>query len=129
MSALTHHAFMQIESLPPIIREIAELIGEPAALRLVDRYGGFTIAPSNRRAEIAQHIGTEAAQRLAFHFKSSVSVYIPKCQAAIRAERDASLVAHFDELTRAGMSARKAVAELAGQYLVGERRVWRILKK
>ena len=122
---------LNIDRLPRNARLLANVLGSlEAMLALVQHAGGRVIWPHKTGPEyaaLAEAIGEEPAQRFVRHFREPVSV--PKCDDAIRAAVRESIRAEFDRMTRAGASARAAVAALAGQPPLHytERHVWRIL--
>ncbi len=119
--------------LPPTARLLAEIIGLPEALRLIEALGGLTIAFSKgqrrdgqaRYAEVAEIVGEAGALLLAERL-GGAPISIPRCTAAMRAARDDQMREQFDKLTR-NVSARAAVAQLARERRMTDRNVWRIL--
>lgn len=115
---------MNLEHLPERARAIAELIGMPATLKLVERYGGMriyvpqTIPPAHTLVDL---IGRDAAERLARAFGGDEHFDLPRCTVAARRVRDALLVADF----LAEMSHR----QLAGKYQLTERGVRKIIAR
>lgn len=128
---------LPVALLPPLARELVDLIGLPATLRLVEARGGRTIdLAKGKRARgqaqiqaIAECIGKIAADKLVKQY-GGTPLRVPKCAAALRAAQDAQIQARFDMLTSsAGLSARKAVAELVGEFGLVDRSIWRALKR
>ncbi|WP_160795915.1 Mor transcription activator family protein [Craterilacuibacter sinensis] len=123
------------ELLPESIRDIAQLIGFPAALALVQAMGGTTFkVPKGRTPEgialfqwVSEIIGQREAGVIARHYGGSV-IYIPRCYDALLELRDRELRARFDSLTT-GQSANISVRELAGRFKLADRTIWRILKR
>jgi Mor family transcriptional regulator len=113
---------LQLEDLPALLREVAELIGLPAALRLVEHYGGTLLyVRQNPTAdyELVEVIGMKAARRLADHFGLE-QLEVPRCAEALRALRDREICRlYLEEDWTAGRLARK--------YGLTMRQVWRIL--
>ncbi|MFI8744506.1 Mor transcription activator family protein [Pseudomonas sp. NPDC077186] len=130
---------MQLEQvqalLPQQIHEIAQVIGLPGALRLVQELGGTTwefAKGANRNgsirvAALAEILGEEAASLLTQHLGGE-KIYIPRCAAALRQQRDLEIHRQFEQAVREGVTANTVVAELARAYTLSDRRVWRILK-
>lgn len=130
---------MQLEQvqalLPQQIHEIAQVIGLPGALRLVQELGGTTwefAKGANRNGEIrvaalADILGEEPAHKLTQHMGGE-KVYIPKCDTALRRLRDLEINRQFEQAVREGVSANTVVNELARAYKLSDRRVWSILK-
>lgn len=115
---------MNLEHLPERARAIAELIGLPATLKLVERYGGVriyvpqTMPPSHALVGL---LGVDAAERLSRAFGGDEHFDVPRCTLAARRARDATLVADF----LAGMSHRN----LALNYQLTERAVRKIIAR
>lgn len=127
---------LAVDHLPRTARMIAEVIGLPATLALVLAYRGRTLVPPRgvqrpgviRLAELEEHIGAEAAERLGRAFREPIA--IPTCLNAIRMAVHEDIRAEFDRLTRVERySARAAVDALAGRppLYYTDRHVWRIL--
>lgn len=120
--------------LPDIIQTIARLIGMPNTIKLVEQLGGTTLPISknkNRLGEIryamlAEVIGVPAADLITSHF-GGIPLYIANCEVALRRLRDLEIVATFDGLSRE-IGSNAAVAQLAREYKLSDRRVWEILK-
>lgn len=122
------------DQLPAQVLEIAQVVGMPAALRLVNELGGTTwefARGANRNGQIkvaalADIIGDEAAQRLTTRLGGE-TIYIPRCDAALRRLRDLEIHRQFVQAVREGVGARVVVAELARTYKLSDRRIWIIL--
>ncbi|MFA6312343.1 MAG: Mor transcription activator family protein [Sterolibacterium sp.] len=123
--------------LPAKARELIEMIGLPATLRLIDEYGGQTFqVPKGKRVkgvakleELAAVIGTEAVKKLSHAFGGEV-IAVPSCKRALLGRRDADLQARFDTMTSTGgLSARSAVNWLAKEFRVNATTVWKTLKR
>lgn len=118
---------LQADNLPTEIRTIAGLIGPEATLRLVERFGGQTIAfvrgarldTRERRAELDALVGVAQMELLIAHF-GNTDVYIARCADAVRAVRDQEIVAAYDS--------GKTVAELVRKHNLSDRRIKQILK-
>lgn len=100
------------------------MIGLPAALRLVDRFGGICVyVPHPGRVvahgKVAEVIGVEAMRRLAETWGPD-HVMVPVGAAYMRAQRDRAI--HAD---RAALS----LSELARKYEMTERNVLLVLKR
>lgn len=128
---------LSLAHLPRTARDLVDLIGLPATLRLVESYGGKTIdVAKGKRArgvaqiqEIAEKIGAVAAKKLAGRY-GGAPLPVPRCKRAVLAMRDAALQARFDELTATGgHSARRAVALLVDEFAIGDSAIWRALKR
>jgi hypothetical protein len=60
--------------LPPVLAEIAEVAGLPAALALAEKYGGSRVHFPARAAEnhwLVRTVGREAADKLCAHFRTT----------------------------------------------------------
>lgn len=111
-----------LDLLPGVLREIADLIGLPATLILVEAYGGVRLyVPYKVPADhpLALLIGLSAAEKLAEVFGGSEHFDIPRAVAIARQARNRKL--REDRTT--GMSHRN----LAQQYGMTERQVRNIL--
>lgn len=108
-----------------VLAQIANVVGQEAAISMVTAFGGMAIWPSVERLEPV--IGKAAAILLAKELRGA-EIYIPACRREASQKRNAVLVEKFDSLTKSGLSARKAVATLAEEFCISDRRVWRILK-
>lgn len=121
--------------LPEMAQLIADLIGLPKALKLIETWGGttFPISKNKRRdgqiryEALAEVVGVEAANILTGHFGGEV-LAIPRCAVAMREVRDRMIRAEFDALT-CEHPAVHAVNQLARKYQMTERNVWMVLKK
>jgi len=124
---------LDLARLPDTARLFVDLFGLEDTLVLVRHYGCRTIWPAKSGAEYDQLvdlIGEQKAAQFVRHFREYVSV--PKCDSAIRAAVHAGIRAEFDRLTMdEGLSAREAVARLAGQppYNYTDRHIWRVLSE
>lgn len=126
--------------LPPSVHDIINIIGTAATLAMVNELGGRTWRFSRgyrgpgqiRAAHLAEIVGQAESDRLIETLgKTAVPVYIPACSAALRALRNSEIIRRFDTLTGAHdppYSANDAVFEIAGQYKMCDRQIWRILK-
>ncbi len=124
---------LSVDHLPKSVRLIAQVIGLPATLALVEHYAGQRLTPPKSGPEyaaLAEVIGEAAADKLAAHFRRG-QVDIPKCEDAIRAVVHNALRDDFDALTQGAerLSARRAVTELVRRYGYVDRHIWRLLKQ
>ena len=113
--------------LPPLIQEIAALIGEVHALRIVYRYGGRRLKFGAIRHDLEAIIGAESTLAMLQRFQGG-EVSIPRCVERLRNIRNVALKDRFDTLSKT-MSARRAVNELAMEFVLSDRYVWRLLKR
>ena len=119
------------ESLSGPLRSVAERLGMPFVFRLVENFGGTTVAIPSGSAGKKQYrrlcaaLGDESASALCREFARR-AIYIKK---AMLDKRNSSLNMERDELTGKGHSERALVAILARRYGLSERQIWRILKQ
>lgn len=113
------------ELLPPRLREFVRLIGLPATLRLIERYGGLRIyipahpAPDHPFAGL---IGFDKLRALSAEYAvdgTGLRFVLPKAQRAFDAIRN--------EQIRTDFSTGKSVRALAAEHRLVERQVARIV--
>jgi len=78
---------ISLDMLPPRARELAELIGLPALITLVEARGGLPLHIPKRvtdRHPIAQLIGIDNAESLA-NVYGGAPIEIPRCETTLRA--------------------------------------------
>lgn len=112
---------IRLDDLPDTLRDVAERIGLPATLALVERWGGIRVFVP--RADnlgdahpLAQALGMEAARRLAEYCDGS-EIAVPRAANALRRLRD--------EAIRAGRGEIPA-ARLAREHGLTERQIYAI---
>lgn len=113
-----------VTSAPVNLLEIVEVIGEAAALKLVERFGGTTPrlpALRNITAEhpLAQCIGVKALTLLATETGGGRWLYVAKCARGLREARNREIVQRYSD----GIP----VNELALRYHLSDRQIWNIL--
>lgn len=126
---------IQLVDLPESAQNLVRLIGMPKTLRLVDHLGGTTFPVAKgltrmgqaRYELLAEVVGMDAADTLTAEYGGE-PLYIPNCKDALRRVRDRGIHSRFDALVKAGYSANGAVAELAREHKLSDRRIWDILK-
>jgi hypothetical protein len=122
---------LNLDLLPESARLYVALIGLEPTIALIQHYGGRILWPAKSgedHDDLVARLGEVAAGKLVAHFREYIRV--PACQAAMRAVARDWVRAEFDRLTQEeGLSARKAVARLAGQppHRYTERYIWTIL--
>lgn len=122
-----------LSHLPLSAQKLIAVIGLPATLRLVDAHGGCAINlyhSENSLERMSETVGREAAVKL-LKFYGNAPFTIPLCHRALKAVRNAEILAEFDRLTlHDAMSARAAVARITRRFTpyIHERTIWRILK-
>jgi hypothetical protein len=123
---------LNLDQLPKSASALVEVIGLPATLTMLERFGGRTIpVPKGcghaRYHELAEIIGDPAAQQLVGRYGGG-RVDIPTCARAVRAVLHNEMRERFDRMTRDGLSARAAIAAMNETYRYSERHLWRITK-
>lgn len=118
------NARLAIEDLPESLRDVVELIGLAATLKLVEHFGGLIALYVPRDIEpehpIAVAIGITAARKLSDHYGTDCLRNIPRCVAGLRRIRDAEIHARHKT---------ESAARLALAFGLTERQVWRILSE
>ena len=113
-----------VTDLPGSLRDLVELIGLPAALALVEHWGGVIAlyVPQEMHAAhpLARRLGVEAAHKLASVYGGG-SITIPRAAHALRRARDREVM----RLRAEGLSPR----DIAPQVGLTERWVWEILRR
>ncbi len=112
------------EHLAPLVREIIDLIGFDATVRLVERFGGARIPLSGgTRGHGEKYINMllevmsrEDIDKLWRYFGDEV--YIAKCSAALREARDRQFLADYDRMHDEGCSERHTLLALCGPSCV-----------
>lgn len=108
--------------LPGVLQEIAELIGLPGTLKLVEVYGGVRLYVPKRMEQdhpLASLIGFDNAATLAATYGGELHFDIPRAVAATRAARDRRI--------RDDRATGRTHRELALRYGLTERQIRNIL--
>ncbi|WP_434777670.1 Mor transcription activator family protein [Neisseria sp. Ec49-e6-T10] len=121
--------------LPDSVKDLAQIIGFEKTYLLIKHLGGTTFPVSKnmhkngviRYEMIAEIIGVTAADILTNHYGGD-TVYIPRCFEALTEVCHRVIRARFDRETK-DVPAIYVVADLAREYEVSDRHVWRILKE
>jgi hypothetical protein len=111
-----------LDLLPSRTQELVEVIGLPAALKLVELHGGRHIwVPTTAKEThwLNEQIGMDAFTKLCAHYSYS-RLEIDKCATLIRALRDKTILEEFNH----GMTNY----QLATKYNTTERQIVRIRK-
>lgn len=83
---------MDSDLLPPVARDLAELLGLDAALALVERWGGTPLWVQRQPwPELVQAIGREAAETLCATYTLE-RIDVPRCVRSMRAVRDRAIL-------------------------------------
>lgn len=113
--------------LPQSIQEMSGLIGLPAALALVNAYGGLILrVPTGKRvggkveSDLLALLGAESAKALIFNYGGQ-RISIARCCGALRDARDQKIIAEYG----AGTSVRS----LSKRHGMTDRNVRNILKR
>ena len=122
--------------LPPSAQELARVLGLPAALQMIEYYGGLTLriphgeTPQGKAmlSDIAKYIGDAPAQALA-HKYAATDLYIPNYKQAMQKARDAAMLEDRRALSQEGLSERQLVQCLVLRYRLAERTIWRTFKR
>jgi Mor family transcriptional regulator len=112
---------LSIELLPKVLQEFVRLIGLPATMLLVEKFGGLRIyIPLHPNAEhhFAQLIGYANLVKLSKVYGREDHFELPKAERALTAIRNAKIVAEYGP---------KSVRELAAEYRLTERHVTRLV--
>ena len=109
---------------PANLLEIIEVIGEAAALQLVERFGGTTVRLPVLRNITADHplarcIGIELLTVMVKAVGGGRWLYIPRCARGLREARNREIVERY--------SAGEKVDNLARRYSISDRHIWNIL--
>lgn len=116
---------LSLDDLPESLRDVVELIGLAATLKLVEHYGGLIALYVPRELEpdhhLARAIGISAARKLASRYGGDQVRSIPMCVGGLRRLRDAEI--------RRRVAEGEAPATLVREFGVTERHIWRILAK
>jgi hypothetical protein len=124
---------IDLSNLPESAQKLIALIGLPATLRLVDAYGGCSVnlySSDTSLDRMADIVGRDNAVIL-FKWHGSAPFTVPLCNQALKAVRNADILAEFDRLTmEENISARASVMRITRRFTphIHERTVWRILK-
>lgn len=108
--------------LPSILQDMAELIGLPATLKLVEAYGGVRLYIPKRfdpDHPLVKLVGHAHAAKLCESYGGELHFDIPRAVAATRAARDARM--------RNDRSLGVTHRELALRYVLTERQIRNIL--
>lgn len=113
----------EVEELPQSLVDVAEVIGLPATLALVEAAGGVRIYVPERLSDdhrLIEWLGREAAALLSASFAMEELV-VPRCAEALRRVRNRQIRHERDQGARP--------AELALRYRLTERQVYTILSR
>ena len=114
-------ADLSTELLPKVLQEFVRLIGLPATMLLVEKFGGLRIyIPLNPSPDhhFAQLIGYDNLVRLAQVYGREDHFELPKAARALTALRNAKIKAEYGP---------RSIRQLAAEYSLTERHVTRIV--
>ena len=119
--------------LPEQIIQFVELIGLPATLHLVDRFGGVSLeiphsTNGKNGAWLVRELGADIAQVLIAHYQGD-KVYINNCDALRIYLRNHALVSAILARMETGIGQHRAIQETAPEFGITERRAYGILKQ
>lgn len=115
-------ADIEARYLPSILQDMAELIGLPATLKLVEAYGGVRLYIPKRfdpDHPLVKLVGHAHAAKLCESYGGELHFDIPRAVAATRAARDARM--------RNDRALGATHRELALRYVLTERQIRNIL--
>lgn len=106
---------IRLDDLPATLQEVAELVGLPATIALVERWGGIRVfvprADNLHEAHpLVQALGPEAARKLAEYFDGS-ELPVPRAAAALRRLRDETIRAARGEAPAARLAREHGLTE------------------
>lgn len=124
------------EFLPPIVAEIAELIGFESTQKLVTELGGVTFSivrgvrvfSQTRYNMLVNVIGKDKAKLLIERFNGE-EIYIPSCSDAFKNYRSELFLTEVKARLTEGVSLRLAITELCPRFEISDRTAWRLLAR
>lgn len=115
---------LEARYLPGVLQEIAELIGLPGTLKLVETYGGVRLyVPKKIDAahDLARLIGLDHATLLADTYGGEDHFDIPRAVAATRAVRDVHIrAARADGMTHRELALANKLTERQIRTILGD---------
>jgi Mor family transcriptional regulator len=112
---------LSTELLPRVLQEFVRLIGLPATMLLVEKFGGLRIyIPLNPTADhhFSQLIGLDNLRKLSEVYGREDHFELPKAERALLALRNARIRAEYGP---------KSIRDLAAEHRLTERHVTRIV--
>lgn len=110
---------LNVELLEPLLRQLVELIGLPATLAIVERYGGTQLnipRQADQNAALVALIGADKAAVLGRALGPD-RLLIPKALPALTAVRNQVIVRQLQT---------RSVRQVAREFRLGERMIWYI---
>ena len=115
-------------SLPATIEALIGIIGHSKTRDLVREFGGQNLRiPRTEMSEVwgalVEVIGEKATRRLSDALGGEGEIYISKCDAAMRDDRNRKMIQRYDQLMREGHSARGATSVLVREVKLSYRQI------
>ncbi|HGG6754233.1 TPA: mor transcription activator family protein [Salmonella enterica subsp. enterica serovar Java] len=123
--------------LPDSAFELVDVLGWPAAMRLVSLFGGVSLSGTSGRARertggvhqmLREALTEDEVKKLIRHFGSE-GFYIPRCDVALRELRNSRFIAELDASVAGGLSTRQALARLCPRYGFSDRYAWSLRRR
>ena len=118
--------------LPPIVCDIADIIGFPATENLIKAIGGTSfsfgqgIRDTPRLRILYGAIGQPNTHKLLAMLGGEIE-YIPRCDKALKLMRNSRFKTEYMALRESGTGATMAVTILAPKYGISDRSAWKII--
>lgn len=118
------------QCLPDVVVEMIDVLGFADTQLVIDKFGGTRLyfMGDGYYNVIKTATNDQIAKKLRQFFRGE-SVYIPRCDVALRLLRNLQFKADYDYLTENGMSGRMAMVKLCPKYGITDRTGWAILKE
>lgn len=122
------------DMLPELVRDMAQRIGLPATLTVVEKLGGtiWYVADGHgpagqaRRDALAELVGKDIEQQLHQHY-AGTELSLPRCAAALRRIRDLGINQRFEQAVAGGASVRAAANDIARKEKLTSRWVQKVV--
>lgn len=133
---VNHDELAQLENLlPDSAKALIHVLGYAAATRLINRFGGVTLAAKSGAARertggvhaLLREVLSEEESGKLIAYLGADQFYIPRCDTALRKLRNARFVAAMAERQEMGLSIRQAMAVLCPQFGISDRLGWELL--
>lgn len=126
-----HHIEDIRDHFPPIVEEIAHVIGWEASIALIRHFGGLSllvpVTDKNKHyRRLVGIIGEEQTLALCANF-AGCNLYIPKCEKALKILRDKAFVIDVFCAIKEGFGKMEAIETLSREYNISARLGWQIL--
>ncbi|EBD0702914.1 mor transcription activator family protein [Salmonella enterica] len=123
--------------LPDSALQLIDVLGWPATARLISAFGGATLsAKSGVRAErsggvhkLLRSVLTEDESKALTRYLGGAPFYIPRCDQALRALRNARFLSELHQQQDTGHSIRQSLALLCPRYGISDRYAWRLIRE